>query len=169
MPLFSGDGRRNRPVLCVVACQVDQRLAEVLAVVIVRPDVVAIERDVLQDAFVAEVGKGDRIDLDRAVAAVEAIDLLGGEAPGKALRAADEHEVALLGRQGRVVPVDDEEIAAGRDVEVAGVQVGVTEHQIAWLRLHGFGMAGRPLDQIQRRVVMLAQERSQLGGQRVGE
>ena len=33
-------------------------------------------------------------------------------------------------------------IAASRDVEVAGVQVGVTEHQIAWLRLGGFGMAG---------------------------
>ena len=49
------------------------------------------------------------------------------------------------------------------------MQVGVAENQVARMRLHGFGMAGCPVDQFLYGVVLGAQEGRQLGRQRVGE
>ena len=47
----------------------------------------------------------------------------GGQQP-----AADEHQIALPGRQDRLVPVDQVKRAAGRQQQVAGVQVAMADN-----------------------------------------
>src|SRR5258706_8078468 len=85
-------------------------------------------REIGHDALVAVVAERERIDLGCAVPVIEQRFLTRG-IPDRTDTAAHEHEVPLLGREDRFVPVYDGKLVMGAHQDIPGVQGRVAQHE----------------------------------------
>jgi hypothetical protein len=101
-------------------------LLSIFAAFVRQEQLLAVDRNVLNDSFIAIIRQRQRIDLRLTVSPVEERFLFLWRVSGEALAAADEHQIPLFGRQDRIVPIDDVECIIGADQDVAGVNIGMT-------------------------------------------
>jgi hypothetical protein len=87
----------------------------------------AVGGDVLDRPSTAVVGEQAWIDRGLAIALEEALGI-GWPHQIVADAAHDEHQVPLLGRQDRLVPVHQPQLLVVVDEHVPGVQVGMAQH-----------------------------------------
>ena len=85
---------------------------------------VAVDGDVLDDSLAAIVRDRFRVDVGETVTAIER-RRFSGAVPCTADAGADKHQITLLRREHRIIPIHDGQRSAAVNEDIAGVEVAV--------------------------------------------
>src|SRR5689334_9553024 len=96
-------------------------------------DLLAVRSEVRDDTLVAIVGERGQVNLDRSVTLIEQ-RLLVRSVPDRADASAEEHQVALFGREDGIVPIHDGQFTVRAEQNVASMQVRVAQNEWEWPR-----------------------------------